>query len=53
MSEPPFKLMYRRPDRDEYQKLTDVMDEIIIKLNDLSERLESIETKDPNPEWTD
>lgn len=45
--------MYRRPDRDEYQKLTDVMDEIIIKLNDLSERLESIETKDPNPEWTD
>ncbi len=53
MSEPPFKLMYRRPDRDEYQKLTDVMDEIIIKLNDLSERLESIENEDLNPGLTD
>ena len=53
MSEPPFKLMYRRPDRDEYQKLTDVMDEVIIKLNELSEKVDSLTDEELKPGLTD
>lgn len=44
----PFQLMYRRPaegrgDRpDEYEKLTDVMDDILIRLQKIEEKLEKL-----------
>ena len=53
MPEPPFTLMYRRPDKDEYQKLTDVMDEVIIKLNELSDKIDSLTDEELNPGLTD
>lgn len=39
MSEPQVKLMYRRPDKDEYEVLTDVMDDILIRLAQIEEKL--------------
>ena len=53
MPEPPFTLMYRRPDKDEYQKLTDVMDEVIIKLNELSDKVDSLIDEEHKPGLTD
>lgn len=46
--EPPVQLMYRRPaevrgDRpEEYEKLTDVMDDILIRLAQIEEKLNKL-----------
>ena len=40
--EPPVQLMYRRPDSDDYEKLTDVMDDILIRLAKIEEKLEKL-----------
>ncbi len=38
-----FQFMYRQPGLPEHQNITDVLDEIIIKLNDIETRLSSLE----------
>ena len=40
--EPPVILMYRRPDGDEYEKLTDVMDDILIRLAAIEAKLKEL-----------
>jgi hypothetical protein len=40
------ELMYRQPGEETHQNITDVLDEIIITLRDLSERLSKLEDKD-------
>ena len=46
MSEERVELMYRQPGAKTHQNITDVLDEIIITLRDLSERLSKLEDKD-------
>ena len=46
MSEERVELMYRLPGVETHQNITDVLDEIIITLRDLSERLSKLEDKD-------
>ena len=46
MSEQKVELMYRQPGAETHQNITDVLDEIIITLRDLSERLSKLEDKD-------
>lgn len=41
--EPSVELMYRQPGADKHQNITDVLDEIIITLRDLSNRITVIE----------
>ena len=44
MSEPvKFELMYRQPGVPEHQNITDVLDEIIIKLRDFETRIAKLE----------
>ena len=38
----PTVLMYRRPESDEYEKLTDVMDDILIRLAIIEEKLNKL-----------
>ena len=40
-----FELMYRQPGLPEHQNITDVMDEIILKLREIDQRLTSLENK--------
>ena len=40
------ELMYRQPGLQHHQNITDVLDEIIIALRDLSERITKLEDKD-------
>ena len=40
--EPPVQLMYRRPDRDEHEKLTDVLDDILVRLAQIEEKLSQL-----------
>lgn len=40
--QPPVVLMYRRPDSDEYEKLTDVMDDILIRLAAIENKLKEL-----------
>jgi len=35
--------MYRQPDATEHQNLTDVMDEVILTLRDIQQRLSKLE----------
>ena len=37
---PPPKLMYRRPDTDEYQNITEVLDEILNRLDKIEQSLQ-------------
>ena len=46
MSEQKVELMYRQPGVETHQNITDVLDEIIIALRDLSERITKLEDKD-------
>ena len=46
MSEQKVELMYRQPGVQHHQNITDVLDEIIIALRDLSERVSKLEEKD-------
>ena len=46
-------IMYRRPDRDEHQKLAEVLDEVIIKLNELSDKVDSLIDDELKPGLTD
>ena len=41
-----FELMYRQPGVQNHQNITDVLDEIIIALRILSERVSKLETED-------
>ncbi len=41
-----FELMYRQPGCSTHQNITDVLDEIIIALRDLTERVIELEDKD-------
>ena len=41
-NEAPIVLMYRAPGREEHQKLTDVMDEIITRLEAIEKKLEEL-----------
>ena len=43
MDEPRVELMYRQPGLPEHQNITDVLDEIILTLRDLNERLTVLE----------
>ena len=38
-----FELMYRQPGLPEHQNITDVLDEIILKLRDIEQRLSKLE----------
>lgn len=40
--EPPVQLMYKRPDRDEHEKLTDVLNDIIVRLALIEEKLSQL-----------
>ena len=40
------ELMYRQPGAETHQNITDVLNEIIITLRDLSERITKLEDKD-------
>lgn len=40
--EPPVQLMYRRPNSDEHEKLTDVMDDILVRLARIEEKLDKL-----------
>ena len=40
--EPPVQLMYRRPDRDEHEKLTDVLDDILVRLAQIEDKLSQL-----------
>ena len=45
-SNPPPKLMYRRPQsRDKYECVTDVLDDILIQLENITNRLEDLENE--------
>ena len=44
--EPPVELMYRPPGEDEHKNITQVLDEIIITLRDLTDRVTKLEEKD-------
>lgn len=46
MSEERVELMYRQPGVQHHQNITDVLDEIIIALRDLNERIIKLEEKD-------
>ncbi len=46
MEEQKVELMYRQPGVETHQNITDVLDEIIITLRDLSERVTKLEDKD-------
>ena len=46
MDEQKVELMYRQPGAQHHQNITDVLDEIIIALRDLSERITKLEDKD-------
>ena len=39
------ELMYRQPGLPEHQNITDVLDEIILKLREIEQRLTSLENK--------
>ena len=41
--EPKVELMYRQPGLPEHQNITDVLDEMILSLRELSERMTSVE----------
>ena len=41
-----FELMYRQPGCSTHQNITDVLDEIIITLRDLTDRVIELEDKD-------
>ena len=43
--EPPVELMYRQPDAPEHQNITEVLDEIITTLRDLTDRVTKLEEK--------
>jgi len=43
--EPPVELMYRPPGEDEHKNITQVLDEIIITLRDLTDRVTKLEEK--------
>ena len=46
MSDPvKFEFMYRQPGRPDHQNITDVLDEIIIKLRDFEKRLIELEDR--------
>ena len=40
--EPPVHLMYRRPESDEHEKLTDVLDDILVRLAQIEEKLSQL-----------
>ena len=40
--QPPVILMYRRPGNDDYEKLTDVMDDILIRLEAIENKLKDL-----------
>ena len=42
---PPPKLMYRRPNGVDYENITDVLDDILNKLDDLDKRLSTLEDR--------
>ena len=44
-----YELMYRRPDKDEHENLTKVIDDILNRLNDLEDMINT----DTNPGLTD
>ena len=46
MEEKKVELMYRQPGCSSHQNITDVLDEIIITLRDLSDRVSKLEDKD-------
>ena len=39
----PIELMYRQPGNSEHQNITDVLDEIILKLREIDSRLKQLE----------
>ena len=43
MDEPKVELMYRQPGETEHQNITDVLDEVILTLRELSERMTILE----------
>jgi len=42
MDDPQFVLMYRQPGEEDHEKLTDVMDSVILQLRSLQNEVESL-----------
>ena len=53
MPDTKFNFFYRRPGETEHEKLTDVLDDIIIKLDELTQRVDAFLEEDTNPGLTD
>ena len=45
MDDAPFELMYRRPKSEHHENLTAVLDDILIRLEELEEAVEELKTE--------
>ena len=45
MDDAPFELMYRRPKAERHENLTAVLDDILIRLEELEEAVEELKTE--------
>ena len=46
MAEPPIELMYRRPGASDHENLTEVLDDVIIRLERVEQLLQTLTNKD-------
>ena len=53
MSEAPFELMYRRPGKRRHENITDVLDDILIRLEQLEDAVDKLYEQDDHPGLTD
>ena len=42
-SEAPFELMYRAPGRENHQNITEILDEVMIRLENIEKTLQNLE----------
>ena len=53
MSEAPFELMYRRPGCRRHENITDVLDDILVRLEQLEDAVDKLYEQDDHPGLTD
>ena len=53
MSDAPFELMYRRPGHRRHENITDVLDDILVRLEELENAVEQLYEQDDHPGLTD
>ena len=51
MPDSPFELMYRRPGNSRYENITEVLDDILIRLQELEKSVEKLHQQDDSPVW--